>query len=200
MTDPGSDPGTAMLRAFHARYAGGASAAFGTGDCGDGRSTYEHLLDHLPAADRVLDAGCGDGFLIERLLARAPDGKCVGVDMSPEELACATARLEGRAHWIEAALDAVPLPDGDVGAVMSHMVLMLITDIDPALGELARLLEPGGALVAVVGRRQEPPEDTKRLMEWLRATMDRLVGPPPPIGDRRWLDPDGLDALFDSPA
>ena len=195
------DPGTQMLRTFHARYAGGASEAFGPGDAGDGRNSYEHLLDGLPEglpeAARVLDAGCGDGFLLERLAARSPGFRLVGVDMSPEELACARTRLGEGAELIEATLDAVPLADGCVDAVISHMVLMLITDIDPALGELRRLLRPGGAVVGIVGRKAEVGESQKRVMRELWTRLDAECGPPPSVGDRRFREEVGLHELFD---
>ncbi len=190
------DPGTAMLRSFHARYAGGASDAFGPGDAGDGRNSYEHLLDALPAARRVLDAGCGDGVLLERLGARRPGVVGVGVDMSPEELACARARLGDRAELIQATLDAVPLPDASVDAVVSHMVLMVITDAGPALDELRRLLRPGGALVAVVGRRFEMPDPQRALMRHLWRRLDDEGGAPPALGDPRFGDLEGLREVF----
>lgn len=195
-----------MLRAFHARYAGGASEAFAPGDAGDGRNSYEHLLDGLTLADpggegpprlRVLDAGCGDGFLLERLASRRPDLDLVGVDMSPEELACARQRLPSNGSLIEATLDAVPLPDGSIDAVLSHMVLMLITDIDPVLAELRRLLRPGGELVAVVGRRAEFPPAQRRVMEALWSRLDAECGPPPSVGDPRFREEAGLRDVFD---
>ncbi len=96
----------AMVRQFHARYAGAATRVFGTGRTPGGAASYDLLVREVVGAD-VLDLGCGDGSL----LARMPTGlRLTGVDMSPEELAAARDR-DLPATFIEARAQALPLAD-----------------------------------------------------------------------------------------
>ncbi|WP_371039531.1 class I SAM-dependent methyltransferase, partial [Rhodosalinus sp. FB01] len=78
--------------------------------------------------------------------------RLVGVDMSPDELALARARLpEGRARLIEAQaqrLDA--LADGAVDVALCHWALTLMDPVAPVLEEVARVLAPGGRFAALV--------------------------------------------------
>lgn len=145
------DP-AAYLRDFHAHRPGATARSLGRGRLPDGRPSY--ALAAEVDAESVLDLGCGDGLL----LAALDDGAraLFGLDPSPEELARARARAP-RATLLEAEAGAIPLPDGAVGAVVSHMALMLAKPLDVAVRELARVLRPGGQ-VALVVPDARPPE------------------------------------------
>ena len=117
-----------FLRGFHARHPGATSRALSRGRLDDGRSTYDLLADVARPGQRVLDLGCGDGYLLERLIGRghAAD-RLAGIDLSGEELAAARARpaLAGVALAEEdaATLSAAP---GAFDAVLSHLAFMLV--------------------------------------------------------------------------
>ena len=106
------------------------------------------LLDLLPLQpdDRILDLGCGDGRLT--LDAAARGARMVGVDLSPDLVAAARARgLD--AQVADAA--ALPYPDASFDGVLSNAALHWMTAPEPVLGEVARVLKPGGRFVGELG-------------------------------------------------
>lgn len=102
------------------------------------------LLDPKPG-ERILDLGCGDGALTQRLV----DAGCavVGVDLSPDFIAAAAARgLDVR------LIDARALPfTHEFDAVFSNAVLHWMRDIDPVLDGVHRALRSGGRFVGELG-------------------------------------------------
>ena len=105
------------------------------------------LLDLLAPrpGERVLDIGCGDGALTERLVAAGC--RVVAIDSSAAQVRAA------RARGIDARVaDACALDfDREFDAVFSNAVLHWITDPDAALAGMRRALAPGGRLVAELG-------------------------------------------------
>jgi SAM-dependent methyltransferase len=104
------------------------------------------------APERVLDAGCGVGTDLVPLASHVP-GQCqvTGLDASESLLAQAaerTASITGRSSLIRGDLLHIPCPDGAFGAIRIDRVLQHIQDPEHAIGELVRVLAPGGTLVA----------------------------------------------------
>jgi SAM-dependent methyltransferase len=115
--------------------------------------SYHHVLvpailrlaRHDPGT-RVLDAGCGVGFLTA-LIARSAR-EVVGVDMSPASIALAR-RLHGaipNARFLLEAIEDLRLAE-PVALAVSNMTLMSVVDLPGALASLHENLEPGGSLV-----------------------------------------------------
>jgi SAM-dependent methyltransferase len=91
----------------------------------------------------VLDLGCGEGQ-IARLLATA-GSHVVGVDPTWNQLRVAAER-GGGPGYARADASNLPLRDGGVDAVVACLVFEHIDDLDGAIREIARVLEPGGVL------------------------------------------------------
>jgi SAM-dependent methyltransferase len=123
-------------------------------------------LGPIRPGESLLDLGCGagfDAFVAAQLVG--PAGRVVGIDLSPEMLAVARAgqaeagfpELEFR----EASVEALPFPDASFDVALSNGVLNLVPDKPAALGEIFRVLRPGGRLqtcdIGLVGDR--PPPD-----------------------------------------
>jgi SAM-dependent methyltransferase len=104
------------------------------------------LVDHLPRG-RALDAACGTGRHARHLaeLGHA----VVGVDLTREMLARAREAVVD-AGFVEADLAEIPCRDGGFDIVVCALALAHVADLDRAVGELARVLRPGGHLVISV--------------------------------------------------
>jgi SAM-dependent methyltransferase len=107
------------------------------------------LRDHAPPERplRVLDAGCGTGGMLD-LLRTWPDTIATGADLSPESLRF--TRERGHRRLAGADLALLPFPDGSFDGVTALDVLEHVPDDARALREIARVLRPGGVLVASV--------------------------------------------------
>jgi SAM-dependent methyltransferase len=118
-----------------------------------GRSPYDWLVEGLPAgAATVVDVGCGSGPVAGML----PGIRVVGVDRSAGELA--RARADGRLRLLcRAEATALPVAGGCADAAVASMTLMILAPLEAVLAEVARVLRPGGTLVATVPVRAATP-------------------------------------------
>lgn len=107
---------------------------------------------------RVLDLGCGSGrdvYLLSALVGQT--GEVVGVDMTDEQLAVARRHRdyhrdtfgfdESNVRFLKGyieELDALDLEDGYFDIVVSNCVINLSTDKAKVIGDVKRLLKPGG--------------------------------------------------------
>ncbi len=103
------------------------------------------FLGLLPPPGRAtLDLGCGEGRLGAELALAGH--RVVGVDSSPRMVELARGRHEA---LVADAAD-LPFADGAFDLVVAFMSLMDLDDLDGAVAEAARVLEPGGRLVASI--------------------------------------------------
>jgi SAM-dependent methyltransferase len=100
---------------------------------------------------RVLELGAGTGLLTDALLAAGHE--VVAVDLSEPMLAQLRTRLPQVATATGGA-EAVPLPDGDVDAVVAGQAAHWFDPV-PAAAELRRVLRPGGVVGLVWNTRDE---------------------------------------------
>jgi 2-polyprenyl-3-methyl-5-hydroxy-6-metoxy-1,4-benzoquinol methylase len=102
-----------------------------------------HLLAHLAAGERVLDLGCGEGAFAGELAANG--ARVTGADVAQEPLRRARSRhpqlefvhVGGELPFAQEEFDLVWL-----GEVLEH-----VQDCLGLLGEVRRVLRPGGQLV-----------------------------------------------------
>ncbi len=122
------------------------------------------LLAALPAIGaRVLEIGAGTGAnlafypALERLVLS---------DADPHMLARLGRRPElGRAEVVRASAGDLPFDDGAFDAVVSTLVLCSVPDQAVTLGEIRRVLRPGGALVFL---EHVAAEDAPSRLRWQR--------------------------------
>ncbi len=108
--------------------------------------------------DRVLDVGCGTGVLAAAASARTrPSGRVVGLDPNEAMLAVAASRPEP-IEWRAGAAESIPFADASFDHVVSQFALMFFDDRVKGLGEMARVVRPGGsAAVATWSAADESP-------------------------------------------
>lgn len=98
-------------------------------------------VSELTGYRRVVDIGCGEGQ-ISRALA-AVGCEVLGVD--PTELHLEVARVRGGGPRYEQGwADSLPVEDGVLDGAVACLVFEHIDDLNGALGEVARVLRPGG--------------------------------------------------------
>ena len=109
--------------------------------------------------DQTLDLGCGTGWATRLLANAAPGSSAVGVDVSPAMIARAEAQHDFtyRARYEVGRFEALDFPDGKFQKAFSMEALYYAVDLGRALGELLRVLEPGGTADVIIDRFAESP-------------------------------------------
>ncbi len=100
-----------------------------------------------PPAD-VLELGFGQGFNLDYLASRHPGTRFHGVDLSPDHMTLAQARLSAvpNVQLRLGDMHQLPLADGSVDEVFAVEAFCYASDMRRALGEVARVLRPGGRM------------------------------------------------------
>jgi len=112
---------------------------------------YHRMLDDLEVelvarygtGRDVLEIGCGTGLILERVARFARTAR--GIDLSAGMLARAQAR--GLAVALASATE-LPIASASVDVAYSFKVLAHVQDIEAALREMARVVRPGGWVLA----------------------------------------------------
>ncbi len=118
------------------------------------------VLD-VPAPERALVFGCGDGEPVLFLAREFPSARVRGVDPSAERVRAASARVgldpEGRVAFKQSKPRRLPFPD-------DFFDLVVIFEGRPTASEITRVMRPEAALILA----SSPPPG------WLSATRERL--------------------------
>lgn len=108
------------------------------------RAAEVALLATLPLPRPRLDLACGDGFIVSLLDAAPWDAGC---DLSEPALRAAAARGRYRSLACCDVTRGLPYPDAAFRTILSNSSLEHVRDIDGALREAARVLQPSGRLI-----------------------------------------------------
>ena len=114
----------------------------------------------LQPGERVLDLACGTG-VIARLAASktGPAGKVTGLDLNAGmlDVARSLAPPSGAAiTWVEGSAMATGLPDASFDVVLCQQGFQFFPDHAAALGEMHRVLVPGGRILLSVWKSAGP--------------------------------------------
>lgn len=134
----------------------------------DGRwvPVAEGIVRHfkLKAGHRVLDVGCGKGFLVKDLMKVCPGIEAFGLDISEYALMHCEPEVVGRLHVGNAV--KLPFPDESFSAVISINTIHNLRrpDVIRALREVERL-SPGRGFIQVDS--YHTPEQRELFMRWV---------------------------------
>jgi len=130
-----------------------------------------HASGHGPGR-RCIDVGCGPGIVLEALARRG--GEVVGLDVTPEMVQQAQERCRqatlANVRVLVGLGEALPFPDGHFDAAVSRVTLHHVQDPHAVLGEMTRILRPGGRLVVadIVSSDVPGESDLQNALEIIR--------------------------------
>ena len=138
---------------------------------------FQRCLDELverAAPDSLLDVGCGEGLLVQRVAERLPAARVVGVDLQEQSIQAGWSRHEAP-NLSYRTMDGRTLPfaDGEFDTVMSCLGVMFAPYHQASADELIRVCRPGGT----IGLLNWTPEG---FIGQMFATMKPYAPPPPP--------------------
>lgn len=174
------------------------------------RSELRRIVEELALSrdDLLIDVGCGRGGPGLWVAAEA-GAALLGVDISPTAVAAARQRaatlgLGERATFAEGSFDAIPAEPASARGVLSIDALLFAPDKPRALREIARVLAPGGRLVATTWDYHTQPVNRPQQVDDHRPLLVdagfRVVGydeTPRWLENHRQLDSLMLDAVDD---
>ena len=113
--------------------------------------TADLALRTLPDPRRVLDVGCGTGYLLRILASRCPNAEQFdGLDPAPSMIEVATSSSsDSRLRFTTGTAERLPYPDATFDLVVTTTSFDHWSDQQAGLGECARVLQPSGQLVLV---------------------------------------------------
>jgi ubiquinone/menaquinone biosynthesis C-methylase UbiE len=142
---------------------------------------WQQHVDKMGVDMTVLEVGCGNCSLLPFLVRSGSGGKYIGVDLARVEVneIAAQGLVESGIDVVlhgETPAEEVPEPDASVDVVASVFGIEY-SDLDRSLGEVQRVLRPGGKLVALLHHDASVVTSMSRraLSEYDAADLDSII-------------------------
>jgi ubiquinone/menaquinone biosynthesis C-methylase UbiE len=139
-------------------------------------------LASLKKGEIVLDLGSGAGFDCFLAVDRVgPEGRVIGVDMTPEMLEKARENAEkdnlSNIEFRLGEIENLPVADSTVDIVISNCVINLSTDKDRVFSEAFRVLKPGGRIMVsdIVLTRELPDIIRKNVSAYVGCISGAII-------------------------
>lgn len=114
--------------------------------------TFDWLKTRGAPTERIVDIGCGNGYLLEALRERSATVKLTGVEYTPEMCAVARERNVTACKIVQGDVRKLPLEDASCDLVVTERCIINVMDqADQAtsLREVARAIAPGGHYICI---------------------------------------------------
>ena len=128
---------------------------------------YQALAEalNLQPDDEVLDVGCGSGAFLAQHAGQVR--RVAGIDLSDIQIDLARRQLAdrisaGTADIVHGDASELPWPDASFTAVTCMAAFEVFPDPEQVLGEVCRVLRPGGRAVMTIGERVSAGTQTER--------------------------------------
>lgn len=117
-----------------------------------GEETYRININRMSLEVKVIDIGCGTGWISRELAKMLPDSEVVGIDFSEKMVERAKQLTSKDKHDYKnlsfkvADTEDIPYPSDYFDYAICSATVSFLTDPDKALREIERILKPGGRL------------------------------------------------------
>lgn len=155
------------------------------------RKHIESFLDRMcemvesTTPSSVLDAGCGEGYVVDLLARRNPDWRISGVDLSDEAIAYANEHFGEQGRFRTGSLYKLPYSDRSFDVVVCSEVLEHLDDPNRAMLELKRVArrhvlitvphEPYFQWLNTLGRWLGVNPDAGHVNFWTASTFEEFI-------------------------
>lgn len=158
---------------------------------------YEMLMETEPKS--VLDAGCGEGFVVDYIARRNPDLRLAGVDLSDDAIEFARSHFGGQARFRTGSVYKLPYSDNSFDTVVCSEVLEHLDEPARAIQELKRVArhhvlitvphEPYFQWLNSLGRMLRLNPDAGHVNFWTATTFEEFIRGhfTDPVFDRKQL-------------
>lgn len=141
------------------------------------------------AQDVVLDIGCGNGTMLE-MISQSCDCKLIGTDISQDALNDARHRLSDKpVELLQCPVDDIPLNDSSIDKALTINTMYFWADLAGGLGEIKRVLKPGGSFVATHYTRQSLDTYSHTQYGYKKRSEDEVVTTAQMLGFKAELHP-----------
>ncbi|HVX09724.1 MAG TPA: class I SAM-dependent methyltransferase [Pirellulales bacterium] len=141
---------------------------------------YAAVVRRVSSGQRVLDVGCGDGYLMSLLSPLAES--VTGIDPEPAAIALANDKLKDYHNCsvnVGSCYD-LEFPDNSFGSVVMADMIEHVDDDDLCVQEASRVLSPEGTVIVTTPRRrQDRPIGRDHVREYTADELAQLM--------RRWF-------------
>ncbi len=113
---------------------------------------FDWLRERGAPTERVIDIGCGNGYLLEALSERPSPPRLTGIEYTPEMCAVACERKVPGCSIVQGDVRALPLDDGSCDIALTERCIINVMDrADQAksLREVSRVLRAGGHFICI---------------------------------------------------
>ena len=104
------------------------------------------MIEMIEPCEKLLDIGCWDGYIMQKILKSKKVKSAVGVDnCKPAVASCRKKKLN--AIWVRTVDEKLPFKNNEFGAILAGEVIEHLYDVNTFLKEIYRLLKPNGQFI-----------------------------------------------------